>query len=227
MDLYSLCVYIGIRQPNVIVKKYAQYFPLNQNSVDVLERFAADYAAPAKPEAERGPKRMNLLILGAGSQGPVVKEIAEAIGIFNDIAFLDDDQANELAIGPLSDIDRLVNRYPVALPSFGDGKLRKKYMDICEKAGYIVVGLTHPSATVSPNATVGRSVVVEARSVISAGATIERGVLVSSASVIGTGAHIGEFAHIGTSSTIEKNAVVEPFARVPSGTVVRALEKAI
>ena len=220
MDLFSLCAYVGIRQPNVIVKRYGEYFAERLNAVAALERFGGDYVNVNSGEPA-GVKRMNLLILGAGSQGPVVKEIAEAIGIFDEIAFLDDDPENRLAIGPLSDIDRLANRYPLALPSFGDGRLRQRYMDACEEKGYIVVGLTHPSATVSPNAKVERSVVIEARSVISSGAVIGRGALVSSASVIGPGARIGAFAHIGASATIEKNAVVEPFARVPAGTVAR------
>lgn len=221
MDLYSICAYVGIHQPNVIVKRFGEYFKARLDSVMMLERYSGDYSQPRISEAF-GAKRMNLVILGAGSQGPVVKEIAEAIGIFNEIAFLDDDPQNELALGALSDLSRLVNRFPMALPSFGDGYLRKKYMDLCEDNGYIVVNLTHPSATVSPNAKIERSVVIEARSVVSAGAVIGRGALISSASVVSTGAHIGEFAHIGASSTIEKNAVVEPFARIPSGTVVRA-----
>lgn len=221
MDLYSICAYVGIRQPNVIVRRYEEFFNERLNGVLALERFSGDYVQSYSAEPADA-KRMNLIILGAGSQGPVVKEIAEAIGICDEIAFLDDDPGNKLAIGPLSDIDRLVNRYPLALPSFGDGRLRQRYMDICEAKGYIVLGLTHPSATVSPNATVERSVVIEARSVISAGAIIGRGALISSSSVVSTGARIGKFAHVGASATIEKNAVVEPYSRIDSGAVVRA-----
>lgn len=44
----------------------------------------------------------NLLILGAGEFGHVVKEIAEDIGIFDKIDFLDD--FNPLAIGRFDDI---------------------------------------------------------------------------------------------------------------------------
>jgi len=224
MDLFSLCTYIGIRQPNVIVKRFSEYFVSRLDSINVLEKYSADYVPPeSKVEPESmGPKGMNLLILGAGSQGPVVKEIAEAIGVFRKIDFLDDDPDNKLAIGPLSDLEKLTSRYPMAIPSFGNSLLRMKYMDILESLGYVVPGLTHPSATVSPNANVERSVVIEARSVVSAGAELKRGVLVSSASVVGVGAHIGQFAHIGSSVTVEKNAVVPAYTRVPSGAVIRA-----
>ena len=225
LDLYSICAYVGIRQPNVIVKRYGEYFTERLDGVTLLERYSGDNANASLCE-QVDIKRMNLIILGAGSQGPVVKEIAKTIGIFDEIAFLDDDPDNQLAIGPLSDLDRLVNRYPLALPSFGDGHLRQRYMDACEEKGYIVVGVTHPSATVSPNAHVERSVVIEARCVVSAGAAIGRGALLSSASVIGPGAKIGAFAHIGSLATVEKNAVVAPYARIGSGTVVTAKEAA-
>ena len=220
MDLYTLCDYIDIRHPDVIFKRFSGYFTAKPDSVFALERFAAGYVAPEPPFS--GPKRMNLLILGAGNQGPVVKEIAEAIGVFDEIAFLDDNPHNRRAIGPLSDIGKLAGRFPIATASFGDGLLRQKQMDALESLGYIVPTLIHPSATVSPSAALARSVVVEARSIVSAGAAIGRGALVSSASVIETGADIGAFSHIGSSVTVAKNAKVQAYLRVPSGTVVRA-----
>lgn len=224
VDLYSLCAYIGIKQPNVIVKKYAEYFEPKLNCVDVLEQYSADYQPPQEPEPEpdHGPKRMNLLILGAGSQGPVVKEIAEAIGIFDEIAFLDDNLDNKLAIGPLSDLKMLVGRFPMAIPSFGDSLLREKYMNLLEDQGYIVPSLIHPSVTLSPNARLGRSIVIEARCIVSAGATIGRGALLSGASVIEAAAKVGDFSHIGSSVTVAKSAVVAHYKRIPSGTVVRS-----
>jgi len=224
MDLYSICVYVGIRQPNVIARRFEGYLLPKLHCVDVLEQFSADYQ-PQEPEPQpvfEGPKRMNLLILGAGSQGPVVKEIAEAIGIFDEIAFLDDDPVNKLAIGTLSDIEKLAGRYPMATASFGDSMLRQKYMDALEALGYIVPSLIHPSATLSPNADIGRSVVIEARCIVSAGSVIGRGTLVSSASVVEVAAQIGKFVHIGSSVTVAKEAVVSDYVRVPSGTVIRA-----
>lgn len=216
MDLYSLCCYVGIRQPNVIFKRFEPFF---KPRFDVPEALApwGDTAAPEVKNAE--PKRMNLLILGAGSQGPVVKEIAQAIGVFHDIAFLDDDPANTLAIGPLSDIAQLKDRFPMALPSFGDSRLRERWMDACEALGYVVPTLVHPSATVSPNAMLERSVVVEARCIVSAGAAIGRGALLSGAGVVEVGARVGQFAHVGSSVTVAKGAAVPDYLRLPSGTV--------
>lgn len=106
MDLYTLCAYVGIKQPNVIVKRFGEYFAPKLDDVSILQK-CIDGSAPPKAIVIDSPRQMNLLILGAGSQGPAVKEIAEAIGIFNEIAFLDDNPTNELAIGPLCDLKKL------------------------------------------------------------------------------------------------------------------------
>lgn len=220
MDLYSICEYVGIRQPNVIANRFREYFTPRLDDVGRIEKYAGDYI-PAPAFDPKEPKRMNLLILGAGSQGPVVREIAEEIGIFEDIAFLDDDPANKLAIGPLKDMEKLVNTYPMATASFGDSYLRKTSMDALERLGYIVPSLIHPDATVSPDAKLGRSVMVEARCIVSAGANIGRGAILSGASVIEANGSIGRFVHIGSSAIVSKGSAVSDYERIPSGTVIR------
>lgn len=47
----------------------------------------------------------NLLILGASGHGRVVKETAEAMNVFDEIGFLDDN--SEMAIGKLNDVSEL------------------------------------------------------------------------------------------------------------------------
>jgi len=220
MDLYTLCAYIGIRQPNVILKRFREFFRPRLDEVRVLEKYSADYV-PAPSSDPASVRQMNLLILGAGSQGPVVKEIAEAIGIFEEIAFLDDDPGNALAIGPLKDVEKLKARFSMATVSFGDSHLRERWMDRIDQCGYIVPTLIHPSATISPSAKIGRAAVIEARCIVSAGAAVGRGVILSGACVIETNVRIGQFVHIGSSATVTKGAAVEDYQRIPSGTVVR------
>ena len=52
----------------------------------------------------------NLLILGAGQYGQVAREIAEAMGLFEHISFLDDNSS--AAIGKLSDFYKCTNGIP-------------------------------------------------------------------------------------------------------------------
>ena len=54
-------------------------------------------------EEKPAPAKMNLLILGAGSHGHSVKEIAESLRVFQKISFLDDKETGEDIIGKCSE----------------------------------------------------------------------------------------------------------------------------
>ena len=62
---------------------------------------------------------MNLLILGAGSHGHSVKEIAESLRMFQKISFLDDKITREDIIGKCSDALKYKEEYPCALVAMG------------------------------------------------------------------------------------------------------------
>lgn len=215
MDLYSISNYVGIKQPSIIYKRFEEYFKPDFGRLKYLNQYSLDKSVCKVPK--KAPKIMRLLILGAGSQGPVVKEIAEAMGVFSEIAFLDDNPNNPLAIGALADCEELVDYYPVAIPSFGNGELRKKWVEKLEKEGYIVPTLIHPSAMVSPNAKICNGVVIEAKVIVSSGAVIRKGALISGGSVVEVISNIGEFAHIGSAVTVSKGVDVKSFERIPSG----------
>ena len=60
IDLYSLCQYIGIKQPNVIIKHFGGYFVPHPESVRALEKYTAGYNSPDSAQKPKigGPKRM-------------------------------------------------------------------------------------------------------------------------------------------------------------------------
>ena len=56
------------------------------------------------------PVGLNLLILGAGSHGQEVREIAESLHIFQKIDYLDDDTNKAEAIGVWGDFEKFKDR---------------------------------------------------------------------------------------------------------------------
>ena len=60
---------------------------------------------------------MNLLIIGAGQYGMVVKEIALTTGRFDKIDFLDDN--NAVAIDGTNNISKWVSEYKIAIVAIG------------------------------------------------------------------------------------------------------------
>lgn len=218
VDLYSLCVYVGIKQPGVITKRFAGYFSPVLKAVKLTEKFSSDYIQHpgVKPE---GPRRMNLLILGAGSQGPVVKEIAEALGVFNQIAYLDDDPNNKLAIDSCTNYEKYIDLYPIAIPSFGNCKHRAEWIERLVNAGFILPTLIHPMATVSPTAVIEEGTVIEMKAIVSTGAHIGHGCIISAGAVVDINSIVKENTHIGSSVTVKKGAVVPAFSVLSSGTI--------
>ncbi len=219
MDLYSICVYVGIKQPNVIVKRFAEYFEPQLECVNALEGVIPGVAPHKARPAFSGPKRMNLLILGAGGQGHVVKETAEDIGIFDKIAFLDDNTAIPGVLGPLDDYWRYADEYPVAFVAIGQNDLRNTLIDRLEAAGFIVPVLRHPSATISPTVQTGAGTIFEAKVIVNASAKIGKGVILASASVIDHGAVIGDYVHVDVGAMVKKDSVIPEHTKVRSGGI--------
>lgn len=142
------------------------------------------------------PSGLNLLILGAGSHGQEVREIAESIHIFKRIDFLDDDVNKTEAIGAWEKFKNLKDKYNAAIVAVGDEYTRKLWFAKLTDAGYIIPTLVHPSAIVSNNATLGEGTVICARATISSGAAIGVGCIISAGVTIGRDKRFNDWTHI-------------------------------
>lgn len=154
-------------------------------------------AARKREEALRwavSARELNLLILGAGSHGQEVWELAESLRVFRKIAFLDD--AKPGVLGPCERLGQYMERYPVAIPAVGDRAVRMRWMGELAAAGFILPVLIHPSATVSPSAEVDSGTVICARAVIGAGAKVGRGCIISSGATLDRGVVISDGSHV-------------------------------
>jgi hypothetical protein len=128
------------------------------------------------------PRCMNLLILGAGSHGLDVYEIAKSLRIFSTISFLDDDPNNERAVGPWEKATELVNEYPMAVVAVGDEDIRKEWTRKLSSFGFILPTLIHPTAFIPDETEIGTGSVICARATIGTAVHIGKGCIVTSGS---------------------------------------------
>lgn len=154
-----------------------------------------------------------LLILGAGQYGFVAREIAEAMGCFDKIEFLDDH--SEIAIGELRDIENI--EYDAAFVAIGNPEIRSQYLNRIEN----VVTLIHPTAFVSPAACIGEGCIFEAGVVISSDVRIGNGTIVMANAVIGHNATVGDCCQLKYNCTIPENCVVPDKTKVNCNVVFR------
>ncbi len=226
LNLETVSAITGMEKA-LLHKKYSIYA---KPSADMIEHIAKrlpqkEKNNPVEESAQileiKQSRQMNLLILGAGSQGSVVKEIAEALGIFGEIAYLDDDPNSPLAIDTCENYRNYLEKYPIAIPSFGDCQLRAMWCELLEQAGFILPKLIHPSATISWNVEIQSGTVIEAKVILSSGAKIEKNCIISAGSVIDKESVIGANTHIGCACTIPKGSIVPPYTRLSAGMIYK------
>lgn len=157
----------------------------------------------------------NLLILGAGQYGAVASEIADSMGCFDRIDFLDDN-APEHAVGFFNDCQYLLTSYSYATVAIGNPELRALWLDRLREYGYKIPVLIHSQAYVSPAATIGEGTIVEPNATIQAHVRVGNACLICSGSVLKHNCEVGDVCYIDCNST------VMPETCVPSGTRVNA-----
>lgn len=162
----------------------------------------------------------NLLILGAGQYRSVVKEIAQAMGCFGKIKFLDDNfgksqlDNNEMIIGKIDQLEQLKNEYSYAIPAIGNPLIRLSLIDKLEKMDYKIPVIISPRAYVSPSAKIEKGSVIEPLAGVHANAKIGKATYLSMGAVVNHNAVVGDGCHV------DSNAVVMSDAEIISGTKI-------
>lgn len=159
----------------------------------------------------------NLVILGAGGHGRVVKETAEAMGCFDKIDFLDDN--SDVAIGKCTDFEQYMAEYANAFVGFGNNELRSKWIADVVSAGFKLPTLIHPTAYVSPSASIEEGSIVVAKAAVNSHVVISKGSIISLGALVDHDCHIGECAHINVGSVIKAGTKVERCKKVDAGVV--------
>ncbi len=168
-------------------------------------------------ELESTPKELNLLILGAGTHGRDVKEIAESLHIFRKIRFLDDNVTGEDIVGRCDEISEFRGEYPCAFIAIGDNMIRQKYAKILKGQHFLIPSLVAPSAFISSHAKIGEGSVVMPQTNLGA-------VDVKSFCIVAAGCTIGSGVALGDYTRVDSGAIVPKGEEVPEGTWIRSGE---
>ncbi len=161
----------------------------------------------------------NLLILGAGGHGRVVRETAEAMKCFNKIDFLDDNKESGIAIGLCKDYKEYINKYSYAFPAFGNNELRMEWLNTLMNAGFQIPTLIYPNAFISPGAKIAEGSIVGAKAAVNTNAVIERGCIISIGAIIDHECIVREGCHINAGAIVKANSTVDKLSKVEAGKV--------
>lgn len=168
-----------------------------------------------EPNENKIPTELNLLILGAGSHGRDVKEIADSLRVFQKISFLDDMVEGEDIIGTCKEAVRFKNEYSCAFVAIGDNKKRKKLIEFLKSMNYVLPKLISPTAVISSNADIGDGTVIMAQANIGAAE-------IGSGCIIAPGCNISSDTVVSQYSRIDTAGVVPKGSKLPAGTWVES-----
>ena len=179
----------------------------------------------------------NLLILGAGQYGVMAAEIADAMGVFGRIAFLDDSYKASVAplqkshpersegssqislIGTFADLPKFAGEFRYGFVAIGNTALRRK---LTEQLLYNCITpaiLVHPKAYVSSSAQLQKGCCIEPNATVQSGSVVATSSFIASGAVVGYEAFVGEFCHVDCNSVVESLAVVPAETHIACGSV--------
>lgn len=175
----------------------------------------------ADPAADLG---RSLVVYGAGGHGQVVAEAARLAGMAV-LGFLDDRPDGAAGGNLLCPDDPRLDRacFHVAI---GDNAARRAVTARLRQEGRAIARVIHPTAFVSPTATLGDGVFVGPCAVIHAYAILDEGAIANSAAVIEHHCNVGAFAHVAPAAALGGNVTVGELtlvglgARIVPGVVV-------
>ncbi|MBR1764106.1 MAG: hypothetical protein IJ746_01795 [Ruminococcus sp.] len=159
----------------------------------------------------------NLLIIGAGQYGTMIKESARALNIYDKIDFLDDN--SDEAIGKIDEYPKFFKEYPCALVAIGNADIRLSYSDKLKTAGYMIESFISRRAYVSPSAKIAEGCVIEPMAVVSTSVKIGRCTIISSGAVVNHNSTVGEGCHINCNATVKSNSNVPARTKVNYGEI--------
>ncbi|MDO9503391.1 acetyltransferase [Falsiroseomonas sp.] len=171
-----------------------------------------------------------VLIIGAGGHALVVIEALRACG--RPIAgLLDDAPGRESGAAPLLGcailgatalLPRLrAEGVAEAVIAIGDNATRETLGARCEAAGFSLPPLVHPTALVSPSASLGAGSQVMARALLGPLARLGRLVLVNTGAIVEHECRLDDAAHLGPGAVLCGGVTLGRRALVAAGAVVR------
>ena len=183
-----------------------------------------------------------LIIIGASGHGKVVADIAEKMGNYQRIAFLDDNESIENCngfpvIGKVSSADDYLAESDMFV-AIGNTDIRCNVLNTLISKGASIPVLIHPNAVIGKNVNIDIGTVIMAGVVINSDTDIGKGCIINtSASVdhdcrihdyvhVSVGVHIagtveiGENTWIGIGSTVSNNIVIAKNGMIGAGAVV-------
>jgi len=170
---------------------------------------------------------MNIVLIGDGGHGKVVRDLVLLNNNIKLVAFLDDKhkevcKKDNIIVGPISFAKTIMSMFPDVkfVISIGNNKVRKEIINKLNLPHIYYATLVHPTATISPSATLGHGSVIMAHAVIDADTHIGDHVIINTSSVVEHDNVVGNFVHLSPGATLTGAVTIEEGVLIGAGATV-------
>ncbi len=165
-----------------------------------------------------------LIIIGAGGHGRVVADIAQKIGRYQAIEFLDDGDMKETMglpiIGKTDDIDKYIEEADFFV-AIGNCKLRGEIIERLVNMGASIPTLIHPSAVIGACVEIDIGTVIMAGAVVNPCTKIGKGVIINTCSSIDHDCVIDDYCHLAVGGRVAGTVKIGANTFIGAGAVVK------
>lgn len=163
---------------------------------------------------------MRLIILGAGGYGQTVEDLAEQLGRYGEICFLDDHAQGSNVLGCCGDFLRFADAVTEFYPAFGNNNIRISWLDRLENQGCGIATLIHPDAYCSPRAVIGKGTVILPKAAINTNARTGRGCILNLGALVDHGTVLGDGVHVCLGAIIKGDNIIPAGMKIEAGEVI-------
>lgn len=161
-----------------------------------------------------------ILLIGAGGHSAVVTETILSLKnekdnlIYECIDYLDD--YSEKAIGKVQELQAIGKKYDEAFCCIGNNILREKIIVEILNLGMNLPVLIHPSAYISPSASIEPGTIVEPKAIINSNSNIGKGCIISTGAIIDHNVKIENYCHINAGVVCKAGSIIKVKSKLDS-----------
>lgn len=157
-----------------------------------------------------------MILYGASGHAKVIIDILESNGQKIDFIVDDNPKVTEL-LG--YDVRRNTGEYDEAIISIGSCEIRKRVVESIKVSKYLTS--VHPSAVVSPRATIDEGTVVMQGAIVQSCAKIGKHCILNTGASVDHDCEIGDFVHVAPHATVLGGVKVGDASWIGAGAVIK------
>ncbi|CAM9262680.1 acetyltransferase [Acinetobacter pseudolwoffii] len=164
-----------------------------------------------------------LLILGAGGFGQSIAEVAELLGKWKSISFVDDRWPEQQQAGRYTIIANIqsleainVNNFE-AIIAVGNNQIRQKWQQLLLDLSIPLTTIIHPQTVIAPSVKIGQGVIIMAGCIIGTNTIIQDGVILNIGTLLDHDVMIEAFSHLSVGVKVAGGQIIPSYSFLEVG----------